>query len=176
MKSSLFSIAIAAPIAAAALGWILTMRPRPGVTREHFEKLRPGMTQADVERLLHGPPRNDLGHTAMVWIPKATGGRVSARIKPDTPAIEILVKEDVPTGGRQDLTVASSVDFFPKTASGNNGRQAVWVTKTGLIAVDFGPDGKLKDKYTSTVDELVPPSFMSWIASRPMMIRRSLGF
>ena len=98
------------------------------------------------------------------------------RIEPDAPAVEFLIKEDVPKGLRQDLNVASSVNFFPKMASGSQGRQAVWVSRTGLIAVDFGPDGRLRDKYTSTVDELVPPSIADWIASRPMMIRQSLGF
>jgi hypothetical protein len=72
------------------------------------------------------------------------------------------------------VPTASELDFFPdETPKG--GFQALWVTKERLIAVYFGPDGRLQQKYSSTVDEGGPPSVMDWIASRPRMIVRSLG-
>ena len=51
-----------------------------------------------------------------------------------------------------------------------------WNTTTALIAVYFGEDGRLQQKYQSTVHESVRPSVIDWLASRPRMIRRSLGF
>jgi hypothetical protein len=169
-----FCVAVAVLAVVAAVLALLPSKSRPGVTQEHFKLLRPGMTQAEVQRLLHGPPRNDLRHTAIIWVPQATGKRISAWIEPASPAVELLVREDVPKGGRQGLTVTPTLDFFPQVTS-KDGRQAVWVTRTGLIAVYFGPDGRLRNKYISMVDEMTPPSLAGWLASRPRMIRRSLG-
>jgi hypothetical protein len=158
---------------AAALA-LLQPRSKPGVTEGHFKLLKPGMMRADVEHLLHGPPRNDLGHTAIVWVPRAAGKRVSAWFEPASPAADILVREDLPKGGRMGLTATPIHDFFPGVAT-KGGHQALWVTGTGLIAVYYGRDGSLQGKYFSGVDEHVPPSLTDWLASRPRMICRSLG-
>ena len=173
-KSILFCVAVAVLAAVAAALALLPSKSRPGVTQEHFKLLQPGMTQAEVERLLHGPPRNDLKYTAIIWVPQATGKRISAWIDPVSPAVDLFVREDVPKGGRQGLRVTPAVDFFPQVTS-KDGRQGVWVTRTGLIAVYFGPNGRLQNKYVSMVDEMAPPSLAGWLASRPRMIRRSLG-
>lgn len=172
-KSRYATIAVI-PMAVVVLA-LLPFKPRPGVDRRDFELLQAGMMQGQAERLLHGPPRNDLGHTATVWLPRADGRRISAWIEPVSPAVEILVREDIPKGGRRGLTVKPSDDFFPETSM-KDGRQEVWVTSTGLIAVFFGRDGVLLYKYMSTVHESAPPSALDWIASRPRMIRQSLGF
>jgi hypothetical protein len=150
-------------------------KSKTGVTAEQFRLLQPGMTQSETERVLHGPPRNVLGHTAIIWVPQAAGRPKSAWIEPVSPAVDLFVREDKPKGGRQGLTVQAAQDFFPQITS-KSGHQAVWVTRTGLIAVYYGPDDKLQHKYISTVDELAPPSFGHWLASRPGMIRRSFGF
>jgi hypothetical protein len=153
------------------------LKSKTGVTAEQFKLLQPGMTQAETERVLHGPPRNVLGHTAIIWLPQVAGRPISAWMEPVSPAVDLFVQEDkpIPKGGRQGLTVQAAQDFFPQITS-KSGHQAVWVTRTGLIAVYYGPDGKLQHKYISTVDELAPPSFGHWLASRPGMIRRSFGF
>ena len=52
----------------------------------------------------------------------------------------------------------------------------MWIAKAGLIAVYYGGDGRVQGKYLSVVDEAVPPSVFDWLASRPAMIRRSLGY
>ncbi len=153
---------------------LLPFGSRPGVTREHFKLLKPGMTQADAERLLHGPPRNDLRYTAIIWVPQAAGRPISAWIEPVSPAVDLFSREDLPKGGRQGLRVTPAVDFFPQVTP-KDGHQGVWVTRTGLIAVYFGRDDRLQDKYISMIDELAPPTVADWLASRPMMIRRSLG-
>jgi hypothetical protein len=158
---------------------VVVFAPRPfqsklDVRPEHFERLQPGMTRAAVERLLDGPPRNGLRYGAIVWLPQAAGRPISAEIAPDSPAFEFLVRESKPKNARPPGRPAS-LDFFPQE-TGRDGHQAVWVTRARLVAVYFGPDGRLRHKYTSTVDESVPPSVIDWLASRPQMIRRSLGF
>jgi hypothetical protein len=67
------------------------------------------------------------------------------------------------------------LDLFPQVTD-KNGNQVVWIARTELMALYFGPDGRLLHKYHSTVDEPVRPSVIDWIASRPRTIRRSLGF
>jgi hypothetical protein len=153
---------------------LLPFKPGAGVTQEHFKLLQPGMTRAEVERLLDGPPRNGLRYRALVWLPQAGGRRISAEIAPTSPAIELFLREDKPKNVRQSVQ-SSSLDFFPQ-GTAKDGHQAVWVTRATLIAVDFGPDGRLRHKYESTVHEAVPPSVIDWLSSRPRMIRRSLGF
>jgi hypothetical protein len=153
---------------------LLPFKFQRDVRQEHFKLLQPGMTQAEAGVLLHGPPRNDLRYPAIIWLPQATGKPISARIGPASPAVEFIVREDRPKNAPQPAS-ASALDFFPQEAA-KDGNQAVWVTRTGLIAVYFGHDGKLRHKYISTVHESVPPSVMDWLASRPTMIRRSLGF
>jgi hypothetical protein len=157
---------------ASALFW---WRAKPGVGQEHFDRLKSGMTRQEAESLLFGPPRNDLRHPAIIWLPQATGKRISARIAPESPAIEILLREDKPTNVRQEMRDATSLDFFPQ-ASTKDGCQAVWITRTGLIALYFGHDGRLRHKYSSTVDEPTPPSVLDWLATRPSAILRSIGF
>jgi hypothetical protein len=157
------------------VGFSLPFRSRPVVTQEDFQRLQTGMTQVEAERLLHGPPRNDLAYTAIIWLPQATGQRLSAWIEPEIPAARSFVREDISKRGRRGLRATSADDFFPQMMS-KAGHQSVWVTKTGLIALYFGPDGCLQYKYRSDVHDQAPPSLGQWLASRPRMIRRSLGF
>ncbi len=160
-------------VATVGLG-LLLVTPWAGVTQEHSKLLQQGMTRAEVERLLEGPPRNELRYHAVVWLPQAAGRPISAEIAPTSPAVDVLVREDRPKNIRQPVR-SSSLDFFPQE-SGMGGNQVVWVTGECLIAVYFTQDGRLRHKYVSTVDESVPPSVVDWLASRPRMIRRSLGF
>jgi hypothetical protein len=162
----------------AVIAMVLALLPSMSdrdVTPEDYELLKPGMSQAEAERLLHGPPRNDLRYRAIIWLPQATGKRISAGIAPVTPAIEFFAKEEIPKNGRQGLWVTQATDFFPQVTT-KSGHQGVWITRTGLIAVYFGPDGRLQHKYSSMVDEGVPHSILGWLTTRPRMIRRSLGF
>ena len=155
----------------AVIAVVLALRPsKGGVTQEHFELLKPGMPQAEVEHLLYGPPRNDLRYPAIIWLPQATGKRISAEIAPVSPAVELFGREEIPMNGRPGISVTPAVDFFPRETP-KSGHQAVWITRTGLIAVYFGQDGGLLHKYSSTVHEPVPPSVMSWV-SRPRLIRQ----
>ena len=123
-----------------------------GVTQGDYGRLRPGMTRAETERLLHGPPRNDVRRNAIIWVPKRDGRQISAEIGPAGPA----------------------ADFFPGVAMAG-GERAVWSTETGLIAVDYGRDGRLRSKYYSNVHIVESPNLIDWLASRPGMIRRSFG-
>jgi hypothetical protein len=174
-KKRLFALIAAVSLTVIAVIFALVaFSSRPGVTLEDFDQLKPGMTQADTERLLSGPPRNDLKYPAIIWLPKASGQRVSAEIAPVSPPAEFLVHEDKPKNVRRGSGVTTATDFFPQEGS-KSGHQAVWVSRAGLIAVYFGPDGILKYKYSSTVHESRPPNVFDWLASRPAMIRRSLG-
>jgi hypothetical protein len=156
---------------------VLALRPlksRPDIGPEHFERMRLGMTRAEVEHLLGGPRRNALRYRGLVWLPQATSRPISAEIAPGSPTVGFLVREDRPKNAPQPKR-ADALNFFPQEA-GEDGRQAVWIARTTLVAAYFGPDGRLRHKYSSTVDEAVPPSVIDWLASRPQMIRRSLGF
>jgi hypothetical protein len=154
---------------------VLSSRSHRGVTQEDFDRLAPGMTQAEVERLLDGPPRNDLRYSAIIWLPQATGKPISHEIDPVSPAFEIFSHEEKPKNRPQRVRSTSALDFFPQETA-KDGHQAVWITSTGLIAVDFGPDGRLRQKYSSTIHEHVPPSLINWPAPRPKTSRRSRGF
>ncbi len=167
------SIGLAA-LAAVVCG-LLVSRSNRGVTPEDFERLEPGMTRAEVDRLLHGPPRNDLRYSSIVWLPQANGKRISHAIEPIGPAFELFSHEDKPKNQPRRARPTSARDFFPQEPP-NDGHQALWITRTGLIAVDFGPDGRLRRKYSSTVHEPVGPSLMGWLKTRPGMIRRARGF
>jgi len=172
------SISVAAAVLATILVAVFTLstfHARPDLTQEDFQRLQPGMTQAEAERVLHGPPRNDLAYTAIIWVPQPDGRRISAWIEPDSPVVHRFVREDIPKGGRLGPRVTPAVDFFPQVTS-RKGHQGVWVSKSGLIALDFGPDGRLQHMYSSTVHGEAPPSITHWLASRPRMIRQSLGF
>jgi hypothetical protein len=145
------------------------------VTHEQFERLKAGMTQAEAESLIGGPPRNELRYTAIIWLPQASGKPISSEIAPGSPAFDFLAREDKPKNPPPAPRIASALDFFPQVTA-KNGHQVVWIARSELIAVYFGPDGRLQHKYRSTVHEPVRPSAIDWIASRPRMIRRSLGF
>jgi hypothetical protein len=90
------------------------------------------MTRREVETLL-GRPRNDCGDPATVWVRRG-GKRVSA---------------DLP----RDL---AELTFFSDEAG--EGGEAAWASEAGLIAVRFGPDGRLRQKYFSEVDVSSGPS------------------
>ena len=132
------------------------------------------MTRAEVENVLGGAPRNGLRYDAIIWLPQGGGRPISAEIAPSSPAREYLVREDKPKNARPPRQ-ADSLHFFPQV-TGKDGHQAVWIANGTLVAVYFGPDGQLRQKYSSAVHEMVRPSAMDWLASRPMAIRRSLGF
>jgi hypothetical protein len=146
---------VAALAAISAFVW--SARSHRGVTEEDFRRLEPGMTRAEVERMLHGPPRNDLKYAAIIWLPQADGRRISHQIEPVVPAFNVFAREDIPKTVPQPAPSKRPPDFFPQ-GTAKDGHQAAWITRTGLIAVDFGPDGRLRRKYRSTVHEPVPPS------------------
>jgi hypothetical protein len=154
---------------------LLPSRSTRRVTQEQFERLKAGMTQAEAESVIGGAPQNNLRYPAIIWLPQATCKRTSREIAPVSPAIEFFSQEDKPKGLRQGATIPSALDFFPQVAA-KNGHQVIWIESTGLIAVYFGPEGRLQHKYHSTVHGPGRPSVIDWIASRPRMIGRSLGF
>jgi hypothetical protein len=153
-------------VALAAISALVSSRSRPGVTEEDFRRLEPGMTRAEVERVLHGPPRNDLKYPTIIWLPQADGSRISHEIQPIAPAFSLFAREDRPKNLPRRASSTSPPDFFPQGTT-KDGHQAAWITRTGLIAVDFGPDGRLRRKYSSTVHEPVPPSLTGWLRSPP---------
>ena len=123
----------------AAVALILALWPRSlSLTRTHFNLLKTGMEQSEVEKL-YGPPRNEV-QRAIVWVRQEDGRQVSTEIPPGS----------------------LKIDFFRDAK--NKGHQAVWLTKTGLVAVNFGKDGKLQHKYFSTVHVLGPPLVLDWLA------------
>jgi hypothetical protein len=154
---------------------VLSSRSHRGVAQADFDRLGPGMTQAEVECLLDGPPRNDLRYSAIIWLPQATGKPISHVIDPVSPAFELFSHEEKPKNLPQRVRSTSAPDFFPQDTA-KDGHQAVWITSTGLIAVDFGPDSRLRQKYNSTVHERVPPSLINWPAPKPKTSRRPRGF
>jgi hypothetical protein len=162
----------------ASMAVVLALAPSQSsqrVTHEQFERLKAGMTWAEAERLIGGPPRNELRYPAIIWLPQASGEQISTEIGPVTPAVDFLVREDKPTNRAPGPRAASALDFFPQVTD-KNGNQVVWIGRSELIALYFGPGGRLEHKYSSTVHEPGRPSVIDWIASRPRMIRRSLGF
>ncbi len=174
-KSSFVVLALSIMAVVAVVSALLSARSRRGVTQEDFERLESGMTRAEVERLLDGPPRNDLRYSSIIWLPQATGKRISHTVDPVSPPFELFVHEEKPKNSPQPVRNNSALDFFPQETA-NHGHQAVWITRTGLIAVEFGPDGRLRHKYTSTVHEPVPPSLINWPAPKSKRVRRSVGF
>lgn len=132
---------------------ILALLPSPSrpLTQRHFAQLKFDMPKAEVEALLGGYPRNEI-RRGMVWVPKSTGQHISYQVESELP----------------------TADFFPNTPN-LDGYQRLWITETGLIAIYFGPDDRLKRKYFSTVHPMGPPTIWDWLASRPAEIRKSLG-
>ncbi|WP_145267405.1 hypothetical protein [Tautonia plasticadhaerens] len=108
------------------------------------------MTRSETEQLLRGPARNEV-HRAIVWVPKGGGRRVSSEIKPGEPEREFFSDDSM------------------------DGTQAVWLTETGLIAVDFGQDDRLRRKYYSDVHVVGSPNVLDWLSSMRGRIRKSLG-
>jgi hypothetical protein len=107
--------------------------------RERFNALWVGMTLKEVERALGGPARNETSGHAMVWARRPDGRLYSSRAG------------------------AAEVSFFPQVAEGQ--QVVVWVSKAGLIAVSFDVDGRLHDKYFSTVHDPGGPSGpLRWLA------------
>jgi hypothetical protein len=156
---------------------VFALQPRSeGISQAEFERLRPGMTQTEVEGVLYGPPRNETKFDAIIWAPHEDGKRRSAFVGPGTPSIEFLVAESHRDRPPNEVArkKAQELSYFPgKTPE--QGHQAVWMTETGLIAVYFGKDGRLQQKYFSDVDVSRPPNLIDWFASRPRMIRQSLS-
>lgn len=93
------------------------------INRIHFDAIAEGMTRAEVFRLLGGPPRNDCPDDVIVWLPRQ-GKRVSAQYSLGSPPIRVL---------------------------SDGGEEAVWLSEEGLIAARFDEDGRLREKYFSTV-------------------------
>ena len=139
-----------------------------------FEQLQPGMTRAEVEQVLGSPPLNVLKYRALIWLPQPGGRPISAEIAPGSPVVQALLREDKPKNALQPRQ-ANSINFFPQETA-KDGDQAVWIARRTLVAVYFGPDGRLRHRYSSTVHESGAPSEMDWVASRLQLIRRSLGF
>jgi hypothetical protein len=155
----------------------LALPPRSsGVTQAQFELLRAGMTQPEVENILCGPPRDVTKYGATVWIPYADGEPRSAFISPGSPDVGFFVSEHFRDRPPNEVPPkkATQFSYFPGTTA-EQGRQAVWASETGIIAVYFGRDGTLQQKYFSTVDVTRPPTVMDWVESRPRMLRQSLG-
>ncbi len=148
-RFSLRALFVIMTLAAVILA-LLPSASRP-LTQQHFEQLKTGMNKAEVETLLHGYARNEI-RRAMVWVPQNSGQRISHEVESESPAD----------------------DFFPNWSK-EDGYQRLWITETGLIAVYFGPDDKLRGKYFSTVHLMGPPSIKDWLASRANAIRQSLG-
>ena len=124
MTKRLWIGAGAVGVVLAGLLAVLVLAGRSVLDRERFGAVRAGMTRAEVERVLGGPPRNECRDRVDVWVPRA-GRRTSAELVPGPVAIR----------------------FFP----GADGEEAVWVGEKGLIAVRFGPDGRLRETYVSDV-------------------------
>ena len=135
------------------VGGLLVAGKRPAdLTAADARRIRPGMTAAEVDRRLGGPPRNALTRRGAVWEPQADGSLVSRFVDRGDPAISC----------------------FPKAPG--DGRQAAWITPSGLIAVEIGPAGRVRDVYFSPVQLATGPSAVHWLASRPRAIRRWFGF
>ncbi len=130
-------------LAVAVIAAALALMPRsPGVSRAHFDRLKGGMQQAHIEAKLLGPPRNVLRQDAIIWVPQPDGKQISGTVTPGP----------------------VTTNFFPNTSG--DGHQAVWLTETGVVVAYFGEDGRLEDKYFSTVHVLGPPPMLDWLVSR----------
>jgi hypothetical protein len=122
------------------------------VTREQYDLISVGMSEADLENAL-GPPRNEFRNPVIVWAPQGDGKVISAEIAPGTP----------------------NVQFFPNAGTLAQGREIVWLGKSGLIAANVDQHGRLRDKYFSTVHDAGRPSAIDWIRSRPEEFSRILN-
>ena len=132
----------AALLTGAAVVLLLVNRPRPPVDREHFEAIQTGMTRAEVESALGGRPRNALRGPADVWVRGADGKVRSAGLERRGPPVR----------------------FFPDADPTRGEVEAVWADDAGLIAVRFGADGRVVDKYFSTVHPIEGPAARGWVA------------
>ena len=128
---------------------ILSRRPQAmPVTRTQFALINAGMTQAELESVL-GPPRNECKNPVTVWARKNDGKVVSAEISPTTPKVR----------------------FFPDSGT-DQPQEVVWISESGLIAVALDRNGRLSEKYFSTVHNPGRPSVMDWIRSRQTEVPR----
>ena len=129
-------------LTAAAVAFLAVGRQRPPVDREHFDDVRAGMTRAEVESVLGGRPRNALRGPADVWVRGADGKVRSAGLERGGPPVR----------------------FFPEADLTRGEAEAVWADASGLIAVRFGADGRVRDKHFSTVHPIEGPTVRGWVA------------
>jgi hypothetical protein len=113
-------------VAAVVALFLLTRGSR--IDREHFEALRVGMTREEVQQVLGGPARNECPGQVSVWV-RHGDGLQSASLDPG----------------------ALAVRFFPDFDAAEGGEEAAWLGEAGLIAVRFGKDGRVQDRYFSDV-------------------------
>jgi hypothetical protein len=176
MTARRFAICAALVILTVAAVALALQRRSGDVTEAQFKLLRPGMTQSEVENVLRGPPRDVTEYGAVVLIPHADGKLRSAFISPGSAGVGFFVSEHFRDRPPNEVTPKKAAEFsyFPGTTA-DPGRQAVWTSETGLIAVYFGRDGRLQQKYFSTVDVTRPPTVTDWFQSRPRALRKSFG-
>jgi hypothetical protein len=110
----------------AVLAFTLLPRESP-IHPARFAEIPVGMARTEVEHMLGGPPRNECTGSVFIWVPRADG-RKSAELDTGPPKLR----------------------FFP-AAKGVEANEAVWVSEAGLLAVRFGADGRVREKYTSDV-------------------------
>jgi hypothetical protein len=108
------------------ISWLLS---GSRIDEERFEAIQVGMSRTEIERLLGGAPRNEISGHAIVWIPHGAS-RVSHQVLPGEPL----------------------GPFFPEAPEG--APELVWLGEKGLIAVRVDEDGRVADKYFSTVHDL----------------------
>jgi hypothetical protein len=128
-RRTIVILVLAALLALAAPVVIAWLMSGSRIDQERFDAIQVGMSRAEVERLLGGAPRNEISGHAIVWVPKGAT-RVSRQ-----------VLSDEPLG-----------PFFPDAPEG--APELVWLGEKGLIAVRVGEDGRVADKYFSTVHDL----------------------
>jgi hypothetical protein len=123
-------ITVAAVVGLAVfLAYLGLLRPTV-ITRQQFDQIEVGMRRETVTGLLGGRPRNEeYPDPVIVWVPRE-GKLVSAELSPETPAVR----------------------FFPDADPTDE--EYVWVSRQGLVAARFGDDGRLREKYFSTVHGL----------------------
>jgi hypothetical protein len=128
-RRTILILVIVACLALAAPVVISWLMSGSRIDQEHFDAIQVGMSRAEVERLLGGAPRNEISGHAIIWIPRGDS-RVSHQVLPGEPL----------------------GPFFPNAPEGTP--ELVWLGEKGLIAVHLGEDGRVADKYFSTVHDL----------------------
>jgi len=110
------------------------------------------MTQAELESAL-GPPRNEFRNRVIVWVRQGDGKVISAEISPGNPKVR----------------------FFPNANTRDQAREIVWVGESGLVAASFDENGRLREKYFSTVHDPGRPSAIDWLRSRTRKLSRVMN-